>query len=64
MKDIGATMIPSQYADKLSSYGEAHAAICLKLSNVLLRLNKDLRTTQYQVETALTYLLAPPKISK
>lgn len=57
MKDIRATMIPSQYADKLSSYTEAHAVICLRLSNVLLQLNKDLRTTQYQIETAMTYLL-------
>lgn len=64
MKDIGATMIPSQYAEKLSSYGEAHAVVCLKLSNILMHLNKDLRTTQYQVETALTYLLTPPKLSK
>lgn len=61
MKDIGATMIPSQYADKLSSYSEQHAVICLRLSNVLLHLNKDLRTTQYQVETAMTYLLSPAK---
>jgi len=58
MKDIGMTMIPSQYADKLSNYTEAHAVICLKLSTVLLQLNKDLKTTQYQVETALTYLLS------
>jgi len=61
MKDIGATMIPSQYADKLSNYTEAHAVLCLRLANVLLAMNKDLRTTQYQVETALTYLLSPVK---
>ena len=61
MKDIGATMIPSQYSEKLSNYGEAHAAICLKLANILLAMNKDLRVTQYQVETALTYLLTPVK---
>lgn len=61
MKDIGATMIPSQYADKLSNYTEAHAVLCLKLANVLLAMNKDLRITQYQVETALTYLLSPVK---
>ena len=61
MKDIRATMIPSQYAEKLSSYSEQHAVICLKLSNVLLHLNKDLRTTQYQVETAMTYLLSSAK---
>lgn len=61
MKNIGATMIPSQYADKLSGYTEAHAVLCLKLANVLLAMNRDLRTTQYQVETALTYLLTPVK---
>ena len=63
MKDIGATFIPSQYAQKLSAYTETHAIICLKLSSVLLQLNKDLRTTQYQVETALTYLLSSSKKS-
>ena len=61
MKNIGATMIPSQYVDKLSGYTEAHAVLCLKLANVLLAMNRDLRTTQYQVETALTYLLTPVK---
>ena len=64
MKDIGTTMIPSYYAEKLSSYGEAHATICLRLANVLLHLSKDLRTTQYLVETALTYLLTPAKSNK
>lgn len=61
IKDIGATMIPSQYAEKLSGYTEAHAVICLKLASVLLSMNRDLRTTQYQIETAMTYLLAPVK---
>ena len=61
MKDTGATMIPSQYAEKLSGYTEVHAVICLKLANVLLSMNKDLRVTQYQIETALTYLLTPAK---
>lgn len=61
IKDIGATMIPSQYAEKLSGYTEAHAVICLKLASILLAMNRDLRTTQYQIETAMTYLLAPVK---
>ena len=61
MKDINATMIPSQYAEKLSNYTEAHAVICLKLATTLLSMNKDLRTTQYQIETAMTYLLYPVK---
>lgn len=61
MKDIGATMIPSQYAEKLSGYTEAHAVICLKLASILLSMNRDLRTTQYQIETAMTYLLSSAK---
>lgn len=61
IKDINATMIPIQYTDKLSGYSEVHAVICLKLASLLLQLNKDLKITQYQVETALTYLLTPAK---
>lgn len=61
IKDINATMIPAYYADKLSGYSETHAVICLRLSNILLQLNRDLRLTQYQVETALTYLLSAKK---
>lgn len=61
MKDISATMIPSQYAEKLSGYTEAHAVICVKLAPIILSMNKDLRTTQYQIETAMTYLLSPVK---
>lgn len=64
IKDIGSTMIPSQYSEKLSNYGEAHAVICLRLANILLAMNRDLRITQYQVETALTYLLSPTKAAK
>lgn len=59
IKDIGATMIPSTYLSKIENYNEQHASLCLKLSNVLLNLNKDLKTTQYLEETALTYLLSP-----
>lgn len=59
IKDISATMIPSTYLSKIENYNEQHASLCLKLSNVLLNLNKDLKTTQYLEETALTYLLSP-----
>lgn len=59
IKDINATMIPATYLPKIETYNEQHATLCLKLSNVLLNLNKDLKTTQYLEETALTYLLSP-----
>lgn len=61
LKDINATMIPGQYSQKLSNYTAAHAVICLKLSNIVLQLTKDLKVTQYQAETAMTYLLTPKK---
>lgn len=61
LQDIEATMIPSHYIDKLSKYGTAHSVICLKLSNKLLKLNAELKTTQYLQETALTYLCVVPK---
>ena len=59
IKDISATIIPSIYLSKLEKYSEQHAGLCLKLSNILLALNKDLKNTQYLEETALTYLLSP-----
>ena len=60
MKDINATMIPSYYQDKISGYGAPHAAICLKLANKLVKLNSELKTTQYLQELTLTYLLFTP----
>lgn len=59
LKDISRTMIPSHYADKLEKYGMQHAAICLRLSNVVMTMTKDLKSTQYQLETAMTYLCSP-----
>lgn len=61
LQDIEATMIPAHYLDKVSKYGVAHSAVCLKLANKLLKLNADLKTTQYLQETALTYLCSVPK---
>ena len=61
MQDIGATMIPSYYNDKISSYGIKHSAICLRLASKLVQLNHELKTTQYQQELALTYLCSIPK---
>ena len=59
LKDISRTMIPVHYQEKIQKYNEQHAFVCLKLSNVVLTMNKDLKTTQYLVETAMTYLCAP-----
>lgn len=59
LKDISRTMIPYHYQDKIQKYNEQHAFVCLKLANVVLAMNKDLKGTQYLMETAMTYLCSP-----
>ena len=61
LQDINTTMIPSYYQDKIAKYGTAHSALCLKLANKLLKLNQELKGTQYLQEVALTYLCTIPK---
>lgn len=61
LQDINATMIPSYYLEKISNYGTAHSSLCLKLANKLVKLNHELKTTQYLQELALTYLCTVPK---
>lgn len=61
VRDINRTMIPAQYAEKLSKYNMNHYTVCLRLANVLLSLCHELRTTNYQQEVALTRLLTTPK---
>ena len=56
LKDISKTMIPYTYESKISSYSDSHLAVCLKLSQKLLNLVRDLKGTQYLQETAITYL--------
>lgn len=56
LQDINLTMIPSHYQEKISKYGAAHSIVCLKLANKLLKLNYELKSTQYLQEVALTYL--------
>lgn len=64
MQDISKTMIPSMYLDKISSYSTAHLAVCLKLSQKLLDMIQDLKSTQYLQETAITYLCTVPRKAK
>lgn len=64
LKDISRTMIPYHYAEKLSKYGDQHAFICLKFANVVMAMNKELKFTQYQLETAMTYLCTPVAAKK
>ena len=64
LKDISRTMIPSHYLGKLEKYGNQHAAICLKLANVVMSMNTELKLTQYQQETAMTYLCSPAAAKK
>ena len=61
LQDINATMIPSHYQDKIKNYGTAHFTLCLKLSNKLLSMNNELKSTQYLQEVAITYLCSLPK---
>ena len=61
IQDINATMIPSHYSDKISNYGTAHAVLCLKLANVLVKMNHELKSTQYLQELAITYLCQMPQ---
>ena len=56
LQDINSTMIPGYYQEKIQGYGTSHSALCLRLAKNLLNLNRDLRTTQYLQETAITYL--------
>lgn len=61
LKDINTTMIPGHYSDKIKNYGTSHLAVCMKLSNKLISLNHELRTSSYMQEIALSYLCFVPK---
>lgn len=64
LQDINQTMIPSIYQDKIKGYGTQHAALCLKLSNLLVKMNAELKTTQYLQELAISYLCSVPTAKK
>jgi len=64
LQDINQTMIPSIYQDKIKGYGTQHAALCLKLSNLLVKMNAELKTTQYLQELAISYLCSVPAAKK
>lgn len=64
LKDINRTMIPAHYEDKLSKYNMNHYSACLKISNVVMQINQDLRTTNYLQETVLTRLCSVPTKSQ
>lgn len=61
LQDISETMIPSTYADRIANYNVKHSIVCLKLANKLIKMNYDLKNTQYLQETALTYLCTVPQ---
>lgn len=56
LQDINKTIIPSTYESKISKYTVKHAAVCLRLSNLLLKMIYELKNTQHLQEIALTYL--------
>lgn len=61
LEDISRTMIPGHYEAKIKNYGSAHLMICLILANKLVKLNNELRFSQYQQELTLTYLCSVVK---
>ena len=61
LQDINKTMIPTIYKDKISKYSSKHLIICLNLANKLLKMNQELKTTQYLQEVTLTHLCFLPK---
>ena len=61
LQDISRTMIPGHYETKIKNYGSAHLMICLILANKLVKLNNELRFSQYQQELTLTYLCSVVK---
>lgn len=63
-KDINSTMIPSTYQDKIQGYSTAHAALCLKLSRMLVKMIQELKGTQYLQEVAISYLCTPQTAQK
>lgn len=64
LKDINKTNIPGHYLHKIQGYGSQHAALCLKLSNRIMQMNKDLKQTQYLQEVCMSYLLTPETAKK
>ena len=61
LQDINKTMIPTIYKDKIAKYSSKHLIICLNLANKLLKMNQELKTTQYLQEVTLTHLCFLPK---
>ena len=61
LQDINKTMIPTIYKDKISRYTSKHLIICLNLANKLIKMNQELKTTQYLQEVTLTHLCFVPK---
>lgn len=59
LQDINKTSIPSHYKEKLMKYTDAHAFVCIKLSNVLMQMFRDIKTSSYQYEVSLSYLCHP-----
>ena len=64
LKDISRTMIPPQYEEKLAAYNEQHAYVCLRLSNLVMSMNRELKGTQYLLETSMTFLCSPAPVKK
>lgn len=60
LQDITKTMIPSTYQEKISKYSTQHAILCLRLANKLVKLNQELKSTQYLQEYTISELCEIP----
>lgn len=60
-RDINYTVIPSHYEEKISKYSTQHATICLTLADTLLKIIRDIKSSQYMQEIALSYLCFIPR---
>lgn len=60
-RDINYTVIPSHYEEKISNYSTQHATVCLTLADTLLKIIRDIKSSQYMQEIALSYLCFIPR---
>ena len=55
LKDMNKTNIPPHYESKLSKYSDAHAVVCIKLSGLLSQIIREMKSSSYQLEIAISY---------
>lgn len=64
LQDITKTSIPAHYVDRISMYNINHYTLCLRLANLVLSINQELKSSNYQQEVVLTRLCCVPSKKK